>query len=114
MFGAGLQRRDEDLVAQGTVIGQTFDRVLLCEDASVKRADAGFDRQAHALLKQGLQAGGRVSEVVVEGGKRRDAVETALSQLTAGDLLVLQCDECAIEGTVEQVHQWMGRAESQT
>jgi cyanophycin synthetase len=26
-------------------------------------------------------------------------------------LLVLQSDECAIEGTVEQVHQWMGRAE---
>ena len=113
VFGAGLQRRDEDLIAQGTVIGQTFDRVLLCEDASVKRTDAEFDRQARALLKQGLQAGGRVAEVVVEGAKRRDVVDAALSQLTAGDLLVLQCDECAIEGTVEQVHQWMGRAESQ-
>jgi cyanophycin synthetase len=113
VFGAGLQRRDEDLVAQGTVIGQTFDRVLLCEDASVKRTDAEFDRQARALLKQGLQAGGRVAEVVVEGAKRRDVVDAALSQVTAGDLLVLQCDECAIEGTVQQVHQWMGRAESQ-
>lgn len=109
VFGAGLQRRDEDLVAQGTVIGQTFDRVFLCEDTSVKRAQSGGE--AHALLKQGLQAGGRVAEIVVDGGKRRDAVEAALSQLAAGDLLVLQGDECAIEATVEQVHQWMGRAE---
>ncbi|WP_199032651.1 cyanophycin synthetase [Ralstonia sp. ASV6] len=111
VFGAGVQRRDEDLVAQGKVIGQTFDRVLLCEDASVKRADAQFESQARALLKQGLQQGGRVAEVVIEGGKRWDAVETALSQLAAGDLLVLQCDECAIDATVEQVHQWMGRTE---
>ncbi|NOZ17863.1 MAG: cyanophycin synthetase [Betaproteobacteria bacterium] len=111
VFGAGLQRRDEDLVAQGKVIGQTFDRVLLCEDASVKRADAQFEPQARALLKQGLQQGGRVAEVVVDGGKRQDAVEAALSQLAPGDLLVLQCDECAIDATVEQVHQWMGRTE---
>lgn len=111
VFGAGLQRRDEDLVAQGKVIGKAFDRVLLCEDASVKRTDAHFEPHARALLKQGLQEGGRVAEVVVDGGKRRDAVEAALSQLKAGDLLVLQSDECAIEGTVEQVHQWMGRAE---
>ena len=114
VFGAGLQRRDEDLVAQGVVIGKTFDRVLLCEDASVKRTDDQFNAQARTLLKQGLQEGGRVAEVVVDGGKRRDVVEAALSQLKAGDLLVLQCDECAVEGTVEQVHQWMGRAQSQT
>ena len=108
---AGLQRRDEDLLAQGAVIGRTFDRVLLCEDTSVRHDDARFGSHARALLKQGLQQGGRVAEIVVEGGERREAVETALSQLKAGDLLVLQCDECAIEGTVEQVHQWMGRAE---
>lgn len=108
VFGAGLQRRDEDLVAQGKVIGETFDRVLLCEDTSVKRDQS--DSEARALLKRGLQEGRRVAEVADEG-KRRDAVEAALSQLKAGDLLVLQCDECAIESTVEQVHQWMGRAE---
>lgn len=109
VFGAGVQRRDEDLVAQGKVIGAAFDRVLLCEDTSVKRDQP--EAQARALLKQGLQQGGRVAEVVVDGGTRRDVVEAALSQLTAGDVLVLQCDECAIESTVEQVHQWMGRAE---
>jgi cyanophycin synthetase len=111
VFGAGLKRRDEDLVAQGAIIGKTFDRVLLCEDSSVRRDDAAFEPHARALVKTGLQQGGRVAEIVVDGGKRREAVEAALSQLTAGDLLVLQCDECAIEGTVEQVHQWMGRAE---
>jgi cyanophycin synthetase len=32
-----VQRRDEDLIEQGKVIGATFDRVFLCEDQSVKR-----------------------------------------------------------------------------
>ena len=43
-------------------------------------------------------------------GEAGAAVEAALSQLVAGDLLVLQCDEGSPEGTVEQVHQWMGRS----
>ncbi len=38
VYGAGAQRRDEDMVRQGKVLGATFDRVFLCEDRSVKRA----------------------------------------------------------------------------
>ncbi|WP_244786853.1 cyanophycin synthetase [Cupriavidus pauculus] len=107
VFGAGVQRRDEDLIQQGKIIGKSFDRVFLCEDHSVRRDLP--DAEARALLKKGLYEGRRVTKIIDEGA-RRAAVEAALSQLVAGDLLVLQCDEGSPEGTVEQVHQWMGRS----
>jgi len=107
VFGAGVQRRDEDIVTQGKVIGKTFDRVFLCEDLSVRRDLP--ETEARALLKKGLYEGRRVTKIIDEG-KRSVAVEAALSQLVAGDLLVLQCDEASVESTVEQVHQWMGRS----
>ena len=78
-----------------------------CEDRSVRRDLP--DTEARALLKKGLYEGRRVTKIIDETG-RREAVEAALSQLVAGDLLVLQCDETSTEGTVEQVHQWMGRS----
>ncbi len=59
--------------------------------------------------QEGLYEGRRVTKIIDEGA-RRAAIETALSQLVAGDLLVIQCDEGSPEGTVEQVHQWVGRA----
>jgi len=107
VFGAGVQRRDEDLIQQGKIIGKSFDRVFLCEDHSVRRDLP--DAEARALLKKGLYEGRRVTKIIDEGA-RRAAVEAALSQLVAGDLLVLQCDEGSPDGTVEQVHQWMGRS----
>ena len=107
VFGAGVQRRDEDLVQQGKVIGRAFDRVFLCEDHSVRRDLP--DAEARAQLKKGLYEGRRVTKIIDEG-TRRAAVEAALSQLVPGDLLVLQCDEGSTESTVEQVHQWMGRS----
>ena len=106
VYGAGVQRRDEDIVRQGKVLGASFDRVFLCEDQSVKRALP--DTEARALLKQGLYEGRRVTKIIDEG-TRRDAIETALGQLVAGDLLVLQCDEGATGSTVDRVHQWMGQ-----
>jgi len=113
VYGAGVQRLDEDLVSQGKLLGNAFDRVLLCEDGSVNGADARLrrrlpDAEARALLKQGLYEGRRVSKIIDEGS-RRQAVEAALGQLVAGDLLVLQCDEGATGPTVELVHQWMGQ-----
>lgn len=105
VYGAGAQRRDEDMVKQGKVLGAMFDRVFLCEDRSVKRALP--DAEARALLKQGLYEGRRVTKIIDEG-TRRSAIETALGQLVPGDLLVLQCDEGAAGPTVDLVHQWMG------
>jgi cyanophycin synthetase len=67
------------------------------------------DAEARALVKKGLYEGRRVTKIIDEGA-RRAAIETALSQLVSGDLLVIQCDEGSPEGTVEQVHQWVGRS----
>lgn len=107
VFGAGVDRRDVDLVAQGKLLGQAFDRVFLCEDRSVSRRLP--DSEARALLKNGLYEGRRVTKIIDEGA-RRDAIDTALSQLVAGDLLVLQCDEGSAGPTMEQVQQWLGQA----
>lgn len=106
VYGAGVQRRDDDLVRQGKVLGQHFDRVFLCEDRSVKRALP--DAEARALLKQGLYEGRRVTKIIDEG-TRASAIEAALGQLVPGDLLVLQCDEAATGATVDLVHHWMGQ-----
>ncbi len=106
VYGAGQQRREEDVVAQGKAIGAAFDRVFLCEDRSVARSLP--DTEARALLKQGLYEGRRVTKIIDEG-TRRAAVEAALAQLVAGDLLVLQCDEGSNDSVVDLVHQWMGQ-----
>ncbi len=106
VYGAGAQRRDEDMVKQGKVLGAAFDRVFLCEDRSVERALP--DAEARALLKQGLYEGRRVTKIIDEG-TRRQAIEAALAQVVAGDLLVLQCDEATTLPTIDQVHQWMGQ-----
>ncbi|WP_454720413.1 MULTISPECIES: cyanophycin synthetase [Cupriavidus] len=106
VYGAGLPRRDEDMVRQGKILGAAFDRVFLCEDRSVERALP--DAEARALLKQGLYEGRRVTKIIDEGS-RRQAIEAALAQVVAGDLLVLQCDEGSTLPTIDQVHQWMGQ-----
>ncbi|MGT2505626.1 cyanophycin synthetase [Cupriavidus basilensis] len=106
VYGAGVQRRDEDMVKQGKVLGAAFDRVFLCEDRSVNSALP--DAEARALLKQGLYEGRRVTKIIDEG-TRRQAIEAALAQVVAGDLLVLQCDEASTLPTIDLVHQWMGQ-----
>ena len=106
VFGAGADRREQDLIEQGKVLGANFDRVFLCEDTSVKRTLP--DAEARALLKQGLYEGRRVTKIIDEGS-RRQAIEAALAQVVAGDLLVLQCDEATTLPTIDLVHQWMGQ-----
>ncbi|MBY4895575.1 cyanophycin synthetase [Cupriavidus sp. AU9028] len=106
VYGAGVDRREQDLVAQGKVLGAAFDRIFLCEDRSVARKVG--DSEARAQIKTGLYEGRRVTKIIDEG-ERRQAIATALSQLSSGDLLVLQCDEADPAATLEQVHQWMGR-----
>jgi cyanophycin synthetase len=106
VFGAGLDRRAQDLIDQGKVLGKAFDRVLLCEDNSVKRKLP--DAEARALLKKGLYEGRRVTKLIDET-TRANAIEAALAQLVAGDLLFLQSDEGAPAKTVDLVHRWMGQ-----
>jgi cyanophycin synthetase len=82
---SGCNRRDEDIVRMGEVVGHGFDRVLLYADRdNLNRADG----EVNALLRRGLAAGRRVVETREVDGELL-AVETALAELGPGDLLVL-------------------------
>jgi cyanophycin synthetase len=78
-------RRDEDVLAMGRIIGDGFDRVLLYEDRGNRdRADC----ELNALLRRGIAAGRRVADTTEMPGER-PAIEAALADLRSGDLLVI-------------------------
>jgi cyanophycin synthetase len=81
----GCNRRDDDVVELGRVAGAGFDRVLLYADrGNRERADGDLN----ALIRRGMAAGYRVSEVC-EVGSEREAIDVALREQGPGELLVL-------------------------
>ncbi|MBX3411144.1 MAG: cyanophycin synthetase [Pirellulales bacterium] len=101
VYSAAGDRRDEDMVVQGELLGREFDRVLLYEDHYTRgRADGEIIK----LLRQGMQAGGRVTEVFEIRGSLM-AVEGALEMTRAGDLLLIQAD--VIDETVDFVRNYL-------
>ena len=89
VFSAAGDRRDEDIVRQGEILGDLFDHVVLYEDACNRgRADGEVDRPA----PPGARRGPRVSETFETRGELK-AVEHALRGLKPGDLLVIQADQ---------------------
>jgi cyanophycin synthetase len=97
VFSTAGDRRDCDLVALGELLGAGFDRVLIYEDHYVRGRKPG---EITALIRQGMETGRRVEEVVAIHGALK-ALETALRQVQPGDLVLLQADE--IDETVEFV-----------
>lgn len=96
-------RRDEDLIRQGVLLGGAFDRVILYEDHYRRGRPEG---QIIALLREGLRQGGRVSEVhEVQGAIA--ALETGLRYARPGELVLLQADE--IDETVEFMRNYLDR-----
>jgi cyanophycin synthetase len=78
-------RRDDDVLAMGRIIGDDFDRVLLYEDRGNRdRADG----ELNAVLRRGIAAGQRVGDTTEISGER-PAIEAALADLHPGDLLVI-------------------------
>ncbi|AGA30257.1 cyanophycin synthetase [Singulisphaera acidiphila] len=98
---AGCNRRDLDVVRQGEVIGDGFDRVILYED---KGNQDRQDGELNILLKQGLRGRPRIKELV-EVADENLAIEQALRELEPGDLLIIGVE--AIERSLEYVQQWM-------
>jgi cyanophycin synthetase len=81
----GCNRRDTDIVSMGQTAGDGFDRVILYEDrGNNDRADG----ELNALFRRGLESGGRVAETLTAPDEAR-AIERALRDLAAGDLVVL-------------------------
>lgn len=101
VYSAAGDRRDEDMIAQGEMLGREFDRVLLYEDHYTRgRADG----EIIGLLRRGLAVGGRVSEIFEIRGSLI-AVEGALDMTRPGDLLLIQAD--VIDETVDFVKRYV-------
>jgi cyanophycin synthetase len=97
VYSAAGDRRDEDLIRQGELLADAFDRVYLYEDHYLRGRAAG---EIMRLFREGLAKGHRAKEIhEVQGAVK--SVEMALSAVQPGELLVVQAD--VVDETVEYV-----------
>jgi cyanophycin synthetase len=97
IFSAEGDRRDEDIIRQTQILGESFDSVILYEYPDRRGRAEG---EIMALLKEGLATGSRLLETI-EVPHEPAAVELALRSLRDGDLLVVQPKE--IDDVVAEV-----------
>jgi cyanophycin synthetase len=103
VYSAAGDRRDCDLIRQGEILGEAFDRVILYEDHYIRgRADG----EIMALFRQGLAKGSRVADVVEVRGALK-SVEAALRSVRPGELLMIQPD--VIDETLTFVRNYLAR-----
>ncbi|MFO0955884.1 MAG: cyanophycin synthetase [Isosphaeraceae bacterium] len=82
---SGCNRRDDDVLRQGEILGRGFDRVVLYADRdNTDREDGELNR----LIRRGIARGDRAGSVD-EYPEEFQAIEAALADLREGDLLVL-------------------------
>ena len=86
--GAG-DRRDQDIRDQTQILGKAFDEVLLYQDACQR---GRVDGEVIALLREGLQGALRTTHVQDIQGEF-NAIDTALSRLSPGDLCLILIDQ---------------------
>ncbi len=89
VYSAAGDRRDGDMVRQGELLGEAFDRVILYEDHYLRGREPG---EIMRLFRQGLDAAKRVGEIEQFTGNVK-AIESALRQVRPGELVVLQADK---------------------
>jgi len=89
VYSSAGDRRDVDLIRQGEIIGNGFDRVILYEDPRYLRgrSEGGIT----GLLRSGLSRGKRMREIDEVRSWEKSA-DLALKSVGEGDLLVLQPD----------------------
>jgi len=86
LFSSSGDRRDQDIVEMGALLGDAFDRVILYEDADRYERKPG---EIIALLRQGLARGKRVAKIEeIEGGL--NAFQHAWNTVEPGELLLAQ------------------------
>ena len=89
VISAAGDRRDEDIVTQGRIVGAAFDRVLLYQDAAQRGRGDG---EVMALLRKGLQGGSRVTEIEEIRGEFV-AIDRALDQIVPGEICLILIDQ---------------------
>jgi cyanophycin synthetase len=101
--GAG-DRRDEDLRDQTMILGDTFDEVILYQDAAQRgRADG----EVLALLRDGLQNAARTTRIDEVRGEFA-AIDAALDRLQPGDLCLVLVDQ--VQEALQYLAQRVGAA----
>ncbi|MFN9437473.1 MAG: glutamate ligase domain-containing protein, partial [Planctomycetota bacterium] len=108
IYSAAGDRRDVDMVRQGEILADHFDRIILYEDQYTRGRQPG---EIAARFKEGIDRGRRVKEVYDVVGWEK-AVDQALKLLKKGDLILLQAD--TIDATVQYLqraieHENLGR-----
>jgi len=101
VYTAAGDRRDIDMVRQGEILGEHFDRVILYEDHYLRGRAAG---EIMGLLRRGMSSVHRAKEIHEVRGWL-NAVEAALWLVQPGELLLIQGD--TIDQTVEFVRRYL-------
>jgi cyanophycin synthetase len=95
VYSAAGDRRDIDLVRQGEILGDHFDRVVVYEDHYLRGRQPG---EISARFREGLERGKRVKEIQEITGWKI-ACERALAIVQPGELMLLQAD--VVDETVD-------------
>jgi cyanophycin synthetase len=98
VYTAAGDRRDSDLIRQGELLGDGFDRVILYEEEYCIRGRP--PGQIISLFRQGLAGRRRVSQIDEVRGAI-NAIQTTLGAARPGDLLLVQVD--IVDETIELV-----------
>lgn len=89
VYSAAGDRRDEDMIRQGQILGASFDRVILFEDHYRRGREVG---EIMARFQEGLARGTRVCQTIGIHGAVK-AMQAALDLAGPGHLIVIQGDE---------------------
>jgi cyanophycin synthetase len=88
VYSAAGDRRDEDMIAQGKILGDAFDRVILYEDTFTRGRERG---EIIDLFRHGILQGSRAKQI--DGFHSwEEAMDAALKVALPGQLLLLQAD----------------------
>jgi cyanophycin synthetase len=101
VYSAAGDRRDCDMIRQGELLGDAFDRVILYEDHYARgRADG----EIISLFRRGLTAATRTMEIQEFRGNLK-AIESALRTAQPGELVVVQAD--VIDETLDYIGRYL-------
>ncbi len=102
VYAADGDRRDDDILDQGRVIGGSFDRAAIYEPKRLLGREPG---EASLLLRRGIAEQSRTQEVF-GGGTWDAAVHAAIASLEPRGILVIQAEE--IDAAVDILRDWPG------
>lgn len=103
VYSAAGDRRDCDIIRQGELLGDAFDRVILYEEENCIRGRAWGE--INAIFRKGLVGRRRVKQIEEVQGALA-ALEHALATVRPSELLLVQVD--LVEETMELMQRYLG------